>query len=205
MICWFPTRSLSLSLFHFLNIHVILLFLHAVIFPLVLCLLDCTSPCSPQWGTVDYIFCAYSEDANSNAAATAVTSGSLSTAVTTSVFGSTTCPSVSGRSLLCSDVTSLGNCYSGGYTCSVNPYGKCSCAAVVTPSNTPSSLPTYAPTSAPSEEVVSMPTPTAVPTRESILAETITVRTCPAHPVACVLVCACVCVCVAFCFCLIDC
>jgi hypothetical protein len=40
------------------------------------------------------------------------------------------CPIVTGESLLCSDLSSLGNCYNGAYSCTVDEEGLCHCTTV---------------------------------------------------------------------------
>eukprot|EP00349_Pseudokeronopsis_sp_Brazil_P006060 CAMPEP_0202966772 /NCGR_PEP_ID=MMETSP1396-20130829/11331_1 /ASSEMBLY_ACC=CAM_ASM_000872 /TAXON_ID= /ORGANISM="Pseudokeronopsis sp., Strain Brazil" /LENGTH=66 /DNA_ID=CAMNT_0049691011 /DNA_START=290 /DNA_END=490 /DNA_ORIENTATION=- len=40
------------------------------------------------------------------------------------------CPVVTGESLLCSDIASLGNCYNGAYACAIDSNGFCNCQTV---------------------------------------------------------------------------
>lgn len=61
----------------------------------------------------DYSFCAYSQNPIAGSNSTGVESGK--------------CPVVQGESGVCSDLSSLGNCYDGGYFCKIDANGLCHC------------------------------------------------------------------------------
>jgi hypothetical protein len=42
--------------------------------------------------------------------------------------GNGKCPVISGENLVCSDLSSLGNCYDGSYSCIVDEEGLCHCS-----------------------------------------------------------------------------
>mmetsp|Transcript_1922 Transcript_1922/g.1897 ORF Transcript_1922/g.1897 Transcript_1922/m.1897 type:complete len:129 (+) Transcript_1922:44-430(+) len=73
------------------------------------------SSCWCLWGTINYSFCAYSQSplGNNN---TNVESGK--------------CPVVPGESGVCSDLSSLGNCYDGAYFCKIDSTGLCHCETI---------------------------------------------------------------------------
>ena len=77
------------------------------------------SDCWCLWGTINYSFCAYAEKSSS-----ALDSNS------TKETGSGKCPTGTGESLVCSDLSSLGNCYNGAYACSIDVNGLCHCQTV---------------------------------------------------------------------------
>jgi hypothetical protein len=89
------------------------------------------SDCWCLWGTLNYSFCAYTKMSAEEliqqkyAPATEPNSASNPAAVK-----SGRCPIITGESLLCSDLTSLGNCYSGGYACQIDVNGFCNCQVV---------------------------------------------------------------------------
>jgi len=79
--------------------------------------------CWCLWGTLHYSFCAYEKKplgADTNA----------TLAEDASEVGSGKCPKVTGENLVCSDLSSLGNCYDKAYTCSVDQEGLCHCSTV---------------------------------------------------------------------------
>ena len=71
--------------------------------------------CHCVWGTINYVFCAYTKNA-------------LNAYLPTDV-GGVGCPSREndGETLLCSDLHNLGNCYNKRYTCTVDITGNCHC------------------------------------------------------------------------------
>lgn len=74
--------------------------------------------CWCLWGTINYSFCAYSKNmANSNSTTNydKVMSGK--------------CPIVTGESMVCNDLSSLGNCYDHAYSC-IDSTGLCHCITV---------------------------------------------------------------------------
>lgn len=77
--------------------------------------------CWCLWGTVNYGFCSYEQGI-----------GGLNQTETDEKGGLTTgkCKVVTGESLLCSDVSSLGNCYDGAYSCVIDESGFCHCETV---------------------------------------------------------------------------
>ena len=78
------------------------------------------SDCWCLWGTLNYSFCAYY-------------SGKLPAPLDNNSTKETSdgrCPVVTGESLLCSDLSTLGNCYKGAYNCIVDVSGACSCQIV---------------------------------------------------------------------------
>jgi len=80
------------------------------------------SSCWCLWGTLNYSFCAYKKSLSNGTEA-------LSDADKTS-SGEGKCPKMTGGSLLCSDLQSLGNCYKGAYQCAVDSSGLCHCDAM---------------------------------------------------------------------------
>lgn len=85
-----------------------------------------TSDCWCLWGTINYSFCAYKPSIV----------GGEKEAVDMSNYNSTLsvgdgrCPAVTGESLVCSDLSSLGNCYDGSYACEIDTEGLCHCHTV---------------------------------------------------------------------------
>ncbi len=80
-----------------------------------------TSECWCLWGTINYGFCSY----------TAAPIGYGPNATTSEdKVGTGKCQVITGESLLCSDVTSLGNCYNGAYACEIDSSGLCHCKTV---------------------------------------------------------------------------
>ena len=76
-----------------------------------------SSDCWCLWGTINYSFCSYvptSESFRSNNTNELIVSNGK-------------CPVVTGESLLCSDLSSLGNCYDGAYSCVIDDNGLCGC------------------------------------------------------------------------------
>lgn len=80
-----------------------------------------TSDCWCLWGTLNYSFCAYS--------AGRTTSGAPALADNSTVADGR-CPVVTGESLLCNDLASLGNCYKKSYACNIGTAGLCQCMEV---------------------------------------------------------------------------
>ena len=74
-----------------------------------------TEDCWCLWGTINYSFCAYT------AGMGAANSGRNQT------LGDGRCPAITGESLSCSDLSSLGNCYDGHYICRIDAAGLCDC------------------------------------------------------------------------------
>lgn len=81
------------------------------------------SDCWCLWGTINYSFCAYSKNLPQDSSTPMISANS-------SDVGKGRCPVVTGESLLCSDLTSLGNCYNGAYSCTVDSAGLCHCMTV---------------------------------------------------------------------------
>lgn len=79
-----------------------------------------TANCDCLWGTLNYSFCAYSKGATAYGAAGNATEEAV---------GSGRCPKVTGESLVCSDLESLGNCYGKGYSCLIDATGLCHCSS----------------------------------------------------------------------------
>lgn len=78
------------------------------------------SDCWCLWGTINYSFCAYS-------------AGGLGGKVPiadNSTVAQGKCPVVTGESLVCSDLSSLGNCYDKSYACTIDSTGLCHCNTV---------------------------------------------------------------------------
>ncbi len=76
-----------------------------------------TSDCWCLWGTLHYSFCAYSGGRASEVPAIA----------DNSTVADGRCPVVTGETLLCSDLASLGNCYEKSYACVIDATGLCAC------------------------------------------------------------------------------
>lgn len=76
--------------------------------------------CWCLWGTINYSFCAYYKSGVNDAPQIAQNT----------TVGAGKCPMVTGETLLCSDLSSLGNCYDKGYSCTVNENGLCHCDKV---------------------------------------------------------------------------
>ena len=87
-----------------------------------------TSDCWCLWGTINYSFCAY----DPKAVEEKIGSDFNSTAIIEDkeILGSGRCPKVTGESILCNDLTSLGNCYNGSYSCVIDSSGLCHCSTV---------------------------------------------------------------------------
>jgi hypothetical protein len=81
------------------------------------------SSCWCLWGTVNYSFCAYDKMTAEEIAAQKA--GNYTAPVQDG-----RCPIVTGESLVCSDLSSLGNCYNGAYSCTVDSAGLCHCETV---------------------------------------------------------------------------
>jgi hypothetical protein len=75
------------------------------------------SDCWCLWGTINYSFCAYS-------------AGKVTEAANSTIVGDGRCPVVTGESLVCSDLSSLGNCYDKAYACQIDATGLCHCNTV---------------------------------------------------------------------------
>lgn len=81
-----------------------------------------SSDCWCLWGTLNYSFCAF---------VTKIGESSLNETMVVNDVGKGRCPIVTGESLQCSDLDSLGNCYNNhGYECVIESSGLCSCKAV---------------------------------------------------------------------------
>ena len=83
-----------------------------------------STDCWCLWGTINYGFCAYSDGIVGNNSTVANAKKEESN------VGNGRCDVVTGKSLLCSDVTSLGNCYNGAYSCTIDEGGFCHCITV---------------------------------------------------------------------------
>lgn len=81
------------------------------------------SDCWCLWGTVNYGFCAYTASPLGGNLVSNSTSEE-------SNLKAGRCDVVTGESLTCSDVSSLGNCYDGGYECEIDHEGLCHCHTV---------------------------------------------------------------------------
>eukprot|EP01031_Cornospumella_fuschlensis_P028301 gene28301-34173_t len=79
--------------------------------------------CWCLWGTINYSFCAYTKNGLADEKAASNTSSS-------DPLKNGKCPVVTGESLVCSDLSSLGNCYDGAYSCKVDNTGLCHCQTV---------------------------------------------------------------------------
>jgi hypothetical protein len=79
---------------------------------------DINNECWCLWGTINYSFCAYK---NSPLGLNESNIDELKQGK---------CPVITGESLVCSDLSSLGNCYSGAYSCTVDSEGLCHCKTV---------------------------------------------------------------------------
>jgi hypothetical protein len=84
------------------------------------------SDCNCLWGTLDYAFCAY---APGRGFMTEEEEKELTLPKPTEVAAGR-CPIVTGETLVCSDLATLGNCYDKGYSCSVESNGLCHCKVV---------------------------------------------------------------------------
>lgn len=84
--------------------------------------------CWCLWGTVNYGFCSYEQGKVSTYSTEAVISPDNTTDSKNLSTGK--CKVVTGESLLCSDVSSLGNCYDGAYSCVIDESGFCHCETV---------------------------------------------------------------------------
>lgn len=73
--------------------------------------------CWCLWGTINYSFCAFQqghlERTGYNETETTVSNGR--------------CPVAEGEAAVCSDLSGLGNCYNGGYVCTIDSEGLCHC------------------------------------------------------------------------------
>eukprot|EP01038_Epipyxis_sp_PR26KG_P005779 gene5779-7977_t len=84
--------------------------------------------CWCLWGTINYSFCAYTKDLsvggdNSNNLLRREVDNS-------SKLSNGRCPVITGEKLVCSDLTSLGNCYNGAYSCTIDSSGLCHCETI---------------------------------------------------------------------------
>jgi hypothetical protein len=80
------------------------------------------SDCWCLWGTINYSFCVYSAGIGDNI--------SNSSAASYGIVNQGKCPVITGESLVCSDLSSLGNCYDGAYSCTVDSSGLCHCESI---------------------------------------------------------------------------
>ena len=78
------------------------------------------SDCWCLWGTINYSFCAYEKGIGDMKNST----------VKDDIVGNGRCAVVTGEALTCSDVSSLGNCYDGAYSCEIDVGGLCHCKTV---------------------------------------------------------------------------
>lgn len=92
-----------------------------------------TNDCWCLWGTLNYAFCAYTKTVTAQDSL----NGTVTTVIDESQFEIDSnitetgrCPVVTGESLLCSDLDSLGNCYKGAYSCTIDVNGFCHCDVV---------------------------------------------------------------------------
>lgn len=81
-----------------------------------------TNDCWCLWGTLNYSFCAYTKLGDGKQ--------DLEQVKNNPAVKSGRCPIITGESLLCSDLSSLGNCYNGAYSCTVDTNGFCDCITV---------------------------------------------------------------------------
>lgn len=78
-----------------------------------------TQDCWCLGGTINYSFCAYKKSLNGG------------DDYSNNNVGEGKCPKVTGESLVCSDLQSLGNCYNiPGYSCYVDVEGLCHCSSL---------------------------------------------------------------------------
>lgn len=84
---------------------------------------ESSDACWCLWGTINYSFCAYKKSPLGYTAHN-------ETELAKEDVKSGRCPVVTGESLVCSDLSSLGNCYNGGYSCTVDSNGLCHCETV---------------------------------------------------------------------------
>lgn len=82
------------------------------------------SDCWCLWGTINYSFCAYKKSAFGDSDI------NNSTEVVKEGVQNGRCPMVTGESLVCSDLSSLGNCYDKSYACTIDEGGLCHCNTV---------------------------------------------------------------------------
>lgn len=78
--------------------------------------------CWCLWGTINYGFCTYEKGIAGI--------GLNQTDGDDKKLGTGKCKVVTGESLLCSDVSSLGNCYDGAYACTIDEGGFCHCETI---------------------------------------------------------------------------
>jgi hypothetical protein len=81
------------------------------------------SDCWCLWGTLNYGFCAYYKKGISGPADTY----NLRNSTSSLPDKDGKCPVKTGEDVLCSDVTSLGNCYKSGYVCTIGADATCLC------------------------------------------------------------------------------
>jgi hypothetical protein len=76
------------------------------------------SDCWCLWGTINYSFCAYYKMGAEQKQPELANNSTLTQG---------RCPVITGESLLCNDLSSLGNCYDSGYSCTIDANGLCHC------------------------------------------------------------------------------
>eukprot|EP01032_Pedospumella_encystans_P009096 gene9096-10739_t len=81
---------------------------------------EASDTCWCLWGTLNYSFCAYRKSRLGETTNNATEFGMEDIAAGR-------CPAVTGETLVCSDLNSLGNCYDDAYSCTVNANGLCHC------------------------------------------------------------------------------
>ncbi len=84
--------------------------------------------CYCIWGTLDYSFCAYAPGRGYDESKLPEDFPVIQRDVSTEVTAGR-CPAITGETLVCSDLASLGNCYGKAYSCSVESNGLCHCSA----------------------------------------------------------------------------
>lgn len=84
---------------------------------------EASDSCWCLWGTLNYSFCAYRKSRLGEPTNNATEFGMEDIAAGR-------CPAVTGETLVCSDLNSLGNCYDDAYFCTVNANGLCHCESV---------------------------------------------------------------------------
>lgn len=86
--------------------------------------------CWCLWGTVNYSFCAYTKMTAEELAREKYAPTLPRNETNPDAVKQGRCPIITGESLLCSDLASLGNCYDGAYSCQVDTNGFCNCQTV---------------------------------------------------------------------------
>lgn len=89
-----------------------------------------SADCWCLWGTVNYSFCAYTKMSAEDMAREKYGLTLPNNETNPDAVKQGRCPIITGESLLCSDLASLGNCYDGAYSCQVDSNGFCNCQTV---------------------------------------------------------------------------